>query len=123
MTAQTKSRFALLVNAAPHGTRESRAELDVALAALSLDFAVDVYFNGAAVLQLARSMEAAEVLLPPGYRGWAALGDLGEARLFAETEWVHRCREQGIELIGPPRGLTVGEMACHWRACDTVWSL
>ena len=123
MTAQTKSRFALLVNAAPHGTRESRAELDVALAALSLDFGVDVYFNGAAILQLAGSMEPAAALLPPGYRGWAALKDLGDARLFAEVEWVRRCSEQGIELIGPPRGLTATEMASHWRACDKVWSL
>ena len=116
-------RLALLVNAAPYGSREPRAELDAALAALSLDFRLEVFFQGAAVFQLARGMEPVAALLPKGYLGWAALGELGEVRLFAEDSWIQRCAAERVELIGPPSPLPGDEMARRWRRCDKVWSL
>jgi sulfur relay (sulfurtransferase) DsrF/TusC family protein len=123
MVDSRNGRIGLLVRSAPGASRESRADLDVALAALSLDRQIDVYFIGAAVLQLARNLDSAAAQLPPGYKAWAALHELGDVRLFAESSWLARCSAGANDLIGPPAGLDSAQMALHWRSCNAVWSL
>ena len=109
MVDSRNGRIGLLVRSAPGASRESRADLDVALAALSLDRQIDVYFIGAAVLQLARSIDSTAAQLPSGHKAWAALHDLGDVRLFAETSWLARCSAEANDL--------------HWRSCNALWSL
>jgi sulfur relay (sulfurtransferase) DsrF/TusC family protein len=128
-------RIGLLVGSGPYRSRESRAELDLAMAALTLDYRVEIYFSGDAILQLAEAKDGTEANLPAGYKAWAALPGLGDADLYAETEWLNRCKRRGIGLclpveglgksggIGlclPVEGLGKSGMKQRWRQCDKV---
>lgn len=112
--------FGLLVTSGPYRSRESRAEIDLALAALTLDYRLEIYFSGDAVLQLAEPRDSAEAQLPAGYRAWSALPDLGDVQLFAESGWLSRCERRGIRLCLPVEGLGHTRMKRHWRECDRV---
>ena len=113
-------RLALIVRGLPYGHRAPRADLDLALAAAALDFQLEVYFVGPALLQLAADRDGAAAGLPPGYRAWAALPDLADVQLFAEHEWLRRCTEHGIDLLLPVAGLDEGRMRAGWRQCRTA---
>lgn len=124
MTGMVESpRLALLVRSRPHTSRETRAQPDLALAAAALDYRLEVYFLGGAVLQLARERDSAAAMLPPGYRAWAAVGELSEARFFGEAAYVQRLEEQGIGLLVPVDGLPPAVMSRRWRDCDHVVAL
>ncbi len=110
-------RLALIVRGAPYGRRAPRADLDLALAAAALDFELEIYFIGQALLQLAEEHDGTAASLPPGYRAWAALPELGEVRLFGEREWVQRCQRGGITLAVPVEALDAERMRSGWRAC------
>jgi sulfur relay (sulfurtransferase) DsrF/TusC family protein len=107
--------LALLVAAAPFARREPRAELDVALAAAALDARLEVFFLGDALLQLARERDVAPAGLAAGYRGWAALPELGDVRVFAEAAAVERCRAAGIDLVLPVETLAAEDLRRRWR--------
>ena len=111
-------QLALLVRDRPYRRRAARAELDTALAAAAMDFHLELYFLGSAVLQLADGRDPTAALLPPGYRGWSALPDLTEVRAFADTAWLQRCTADGIGLVLPVQGLDPAAMAQRWRACS-----
>lgn len=112
------TRLALLVRDRPFRRRAARADLDTALAAAALDFHLEIYFLGGALLQLAAQRDPTPALLPPGYRGWSALPEFTEVRAFAERGWLQRCERDGIELLLPARPLDAAAMAEQWRACD-----
>jgi sulfur relay (sulfurtransferase) DsrF/TusC family protein len=120
MAGDTRPGLALLVRTPPYRNREPRAELDLALAALSLDFELEVYFLGDALLQLAGNKDAADAGLPPGYKAWAALSELGTVRLFGESDWLDRCERLGAVWLAPVEGLGAASMKTRWRACDRV---
>lgn len=115
--------LALLLQSGPYLTREARAELDVALAALALDKELEVYFFGEAIMQLATEKSAGDALLPAGYKGWTALPDLGAVRVYAESDWLRRCDERGIALALPVQGLSFSRMKTAWRGCRHVMVL
>ena len=110
-------RLALLVRDRPYRRRAARASLDTALAAAALDFRLEVYFLGQAVLQLLAERDPAPALLPAGYRGWAALPELTELRVFAERRWLQRCARDGLDLLLEPEPLGAADMARRWRDC------
>ena len=120
MADLARQSVALLVHTPPYRTREPRAELDLALAALSLDFELEVYFLGGALLQLAADKDGADAGLPPGYKAWAALFELGTVRLFGESRWLRRCERLGVDWLAPVEGLGPACMKTRWRACDRV---
>ncbi len=120
MAAGAPVRIALLVQTGPGRSRESRAEVDLALAALALDAELEVYFLGDAVLQLADALDVTAAELPAGYKAWSALSELGEVRVFAESGWLARCERRGIELGMAVEGLGPARMKRGWRACDQV---
>lgn len=111
-------QLALLVRDRPYRRRAARAELDTALAAAAMDFDLELYFLGGAVLQLADGRDPSAALLPPGYRGWSALPDLTEVRAYADAGWLQRCARDGIGLVLPVQGLDPAAMAQRWRACS-----
>jgi sulfur relay (sulfurtransferase) DsrF/TusC family protein len=117
MGSRADRRLALIVRGAPYGRRAPRADLDLALAAAALDFELEIYFIGESLLQLAAERDGAAAYLPPGYRAWAALPDLCEVRMFAESEWVQRCERSGITLAVPVEGLDPDRMRSSWRTC------
>ena len=123
MASHGGNKIALFVRSRPFTHRAARADLDFALAAAAMDFALEIYFMGDAVLQLADQRNADGAMLPPGYRAWAALPDLVSTRVFAEELWAERCREKGIGLILPVEGLQVDRMSQAWRDCPHVMVL
>lgn len=120
MGPQADRSLALIVRGLPYARRAPRADLDLALAAAALDFRLEVYFVGPALLQLAADRGGAAAQLPPGYRAWAALPELADVRLFGEHEWLRRCEDHGIELFLPVAGLQEGQMRAGWRQCRTT---
>jgi sulfur relay (sulfurtransferase) DsrF/TusC family protein len=112
--------LSLLVRNHAYRRRAARADLDTALAAAALDLDVEVYFLGRSVLQLAVDRDPAPALLPVGYRGWTALPEMADARIFADREWLQRCARDGIELALPVEALGAAEMARRWRDSDRV---
>ena len=123
MASHGGNKIALIVRSRPFAHRAARADLDFALAAAAMDFELEIYFVGDAVLQLADQRNADGAMLPPGYRAWAALPDLVSTRVFAEELWVERCREMGIGLLLPAEGLPVQQMSQAWRDCPRVMVL
>lgn len=110
-----RKRLALLVRNPPYRQRAARADLDLALAAAAVDFDLEVYFVGGALLQLAAGQDGAAALLPAGYRAWAALPGLTNIRAYAERDWLERCRRASIDLLLPVRPLSTAELAAGWR--------
>lgn len=113
----------MIVRSRPYAHRAARADLDFALAAAAMDFELEIYFVGDAVLQLADQRNSGGAMLPPGYRAWAALPDLVSTRVFAEELWTERCRERGISLLMPVEGLPAQQMSQAWRDCPRVMVL
>jgi sulfur relay (sulfurtransferase) DsrF/TusC family protein len=120
MAAGNASSLALIVRGQPWHRRAARADLDLALAAAAMDYGLEVYFLGGALMQLAANRNSEAAMLPPGYRAWAALPDLAEMRLYAEREWLQRCEGAAIELILPVQALSIDEMRTGWRRCRHV---
>lgn len=113
-------RLALIVRSHPWRNRAARADLDIALAAAAMDFGLEVYFLGSALMQLARERNPSAAMLPAGYRAWAALPDLAEAAVYVEREWFERLDGTGIQWILPVQTLSAEAMSLRWRCCNHV---
>ena len=109
---------ALLVRSQPYQRRSARAELDVALAALVMEYRVEVYFIGPAILQLVTGRNPEPALLASAYRAWGSLPDLGEFAVFAEPHWLERLEKSGGRLLMPVEAMATEQMRCNWRLCD-----
>jgi sulfur relay (sulfurtransferase) DsrF/TusC family protein len=123
MASHGKKKIALIVRSRPFANLAARADLDFALAAAAMDFELEIYFVGDALLQLAAQRDSEGAMLPPGYRAWAALPDLVSTRVFAEEHWTERCRDRGISLLMPVKGLPVQQMSQAWRDCPRAMVL
>jgi len=115
-----RSSLALVVKSQPYEHRAARADLDLALAAAAMDFELEIYFLGNAVLHLAADRETSGALLPAGYRAWAALPELTGTGVFAELAWLEYCRAGGLELVMPVEGLPPDILKTRWRQCRHV---
>lgn len=94
MKGEQPNKVGLIVRSAPFRGRSGRDQLDLALAAASLGFELELFFIGDGVLQLlgGRNCEAAG--LPGGIRGWQSLPELAPV-----TAWVSRT--EYTALAGP----------------------
>ena len=120
MTAVANGRLGLIVRHPPWRHRAARADLDLALAAVAMDYPIDVYFLGSALLQLAADRDSREALLPVGYRAWASLPAQADARVYAERAWLDACARRAVSLILEPEPLEPGAMRDSWRRCRHV---
>ena len=120
MPAEAPLRLALLVRSGAFDHRSARSEVDFALAASALDFELEIFFLGAAVLQLLDDRDSASALLPGGLKAWAALPDFSPARVYAEQNWLDRCRSEALSLVLPVTGLSSADFQQHWRSCNRV---
>ncbi|MGD2127648.1 MAG: DsrE family protein [Lysobacterales bacterium] len=107
----------LLVRSGAYAHRSARADVDIALATAALDIGLEVYFLGDSVTQLAATRDPGPALLPPGYRAWAGLPELGAAHLFAEQGWLERCEQLGLQLSMGVEGLDRDALLSRWRRC------
>jgi sulfur relay (sulfurtransferase) DsrF/TusC family protein len=120
MSRKPQSSIALIVRGRPYDHRAARADLDLALAAMALDFELEVYFQGGSIMQLASERNPAAAGLPGGYRAWSALEDLGDVRIYAEQAWLDRCEGSGIHLVTQVAALSAADMRQSWRRCKHV---
>lgn len=120
MRAGRHERLALIVRNHPWRNRAARADLDVALAAAAMDFGLEVYFLGSALMQLVLERNPSAAMLPAGYRAWAALPDLTDAAVYAEQEWFERLDNAGIRWVLPVQSLSAEVMQLRWRRCNHV---
>lgn len=120
MPIRSTLRLALIVRGHPWSQRAARADLDLALAAAAMNYTLEVYFLGSALMQLAETRDGKPAMLPAGYRAWAALPDLAEVAVFADPEWLRQCDRAAIQLILPVQPLSAEAMQSGWRRCDHI---
>jgi len=113
-------RMALIVRDPPWHHRAARADVDLALAAAAMDFQLEVYFLGPALLQLAAERDSGPALLPGGYRAWASLCELTAARVYAEPDWLDECARRSIPLLLVPDSLSPAAMRDRWGQCRHI---
>ena len=113
-------RIGLIVRHPPWRHRAARADVDLALAAAAMDFRIEAYFLGSALLQLAAERDSRVALLPTGYRAWASLSELTDARVYAEPAWLDECARRCIPLLLDPEPLNPAAMRDSWRRCRHV---
>jgi sulfur relay (sulfurtransferase) DsrF/TusC family protein len=114
------TKIGLIVRGEPYGRRSARADLDLALAAVAMDFQLELFLVGSAVMQLAARRDTGRALLPAGYRAWASLVEYPGVRAHAENRWLDFCAEQNVDLVLPVAPLTRSAMSEAWRLCDRV---
>lgn len=123
MGAIEAKRLALIARNPPWACRAARSDVDVALAAAAMDFTLEIYFLGAALMQLAAERDSREAMLPAGYRAWSALPELSEVTFFGEREWLKRCDRAAIRLLLPVQSLSAEAMQSRWLRCQYAWVL
>lgn len=111
------------MRAAPYARRASRDDLDVALAAATLELPLEIFFLGPGVWQLIDDREPQAAMLPRGLRGWAALKGLTEARFFVEPSVSDYLAGLGASPMVQFEPLDGAGMARRWRGCTQVWML
>jgi len=120
MATADAGRIGLIVRHPPWRHRAARADLDLALAAAAMDFQLDVYFLGPALLQLAAERDSRGALLPTGHRAWGSLSEFADARVYAEQAWLEECARRSIALLFEPDPLSPEAMRDSWRRCRHV---
>lgn len=123
MSAADLQRIGLVVRAAPYARRASRDDLDVALAAATLEMPLEIYFLGPGVWQLIDDSEPQAAMFPRGLRAWAALAGLTDVRFFVEPSVSEYLAGLGATLMVDFEPLDGRGMARRWRACTQVWAL
>jgi sulfur relay (sulfurtransferase) DsrF/TusC family protein len=120
MNAVASRRLGLVVRSAPFQGRFARDQLDVALAAATLDCALDLFFMGQGGLQLLASHDPGAAGLPRGSRGWKSLPGLTGVRVFIDPKLAEALAGTGQELLLETTVATHAEMAERLAACDRV---
>lgn len=123
MSEGGRQPLAFIVRQAPYAQRSPRAQLDVALAAASLEIPLEIYFLGAGVWQLAVRRDPEVAGLPRGLKGWAAVADMTPVRFFAEAGACARLVKAKADWLVNVEPLDLVSMASRWRACERVMAL
>ena len=118
MSAQRKA--GLIVRSGPFRGRSSRDQLDVALAAASMDCDLELFFSGEGILQLMTERSPASAGLPAGIRGWKALPGLCEVNAFSTDQTMSDHVPGGVALLLDVKTVTGAEAARRLSGCDTV---
>lgn len=113
-------RIGLVVRSAPFRGRSGRDQLDLALAAGTLGFDVDLYFRGDGALQLLLQREPQMAGLPVGIRGWQSL-----PHLTAVSAWVSEAEYRALSGANVHWALdaqpaTPAQMAARLAQCAQV---
>ena len=113
-------KIGLLIRSGPYQGRSSRDQLDIALAAASLDFEIDLFFTEEGILQLVADRETNAGHLPGGHKGWKALPGLGDVRAWAGAPVLSSLAKSGTKLLLPVEAATHSEMSARLAGCDRV---
>jgi len=110
--------MALIIRSGPFSRRSARSQLDMALAAASLEIQLELFFIGPGVLQIITGGEPAAAGLPSGLKAWKSVAELTEVKA-----WVPDGQWPAIQACGQPmllnaRPLAADEMRARWAGCD-----
>ncbi len=118
-----KQPLAMIVTQSPYRQRSARTQLDVALAAATLELPLELYFIGDGVWQLSSERKPEAVGLPKGLRGWAALAGMTRVAFFADALQLENMNRLGSDTIVDVESLSLEEMSGRWRHCSRVMHL
>ena len=122
MNVPKEKRLALVVRSGPYQGRSARDQLDVALAAATLEYSLELFFLGQGALQLLEGQQPGEAGFPPGGRGWKSLPALTTVRAWVEQGEAERLAAAGrSSLLLDVNELGAAEMAERVAACEWVW--
>lgn len=113
----------MVVRQAPYSQRSARTQLDVALAAATLELPLELYFLGDAVWQLASARNNRDAGLPGGLKGWGALAQMTEVKFFGEADEVRLLESAGADTTVSLVSMDLAEMASRWRHCKRVMAI
>lgn len=120
MAGETHFRLGLVIRSGPFEGRSARDQLDVALAAATLGYDLELFFVGAAAMQLQSRRNPGAALLPRGSGGWRALPQLAGTRNWVEPGAAARLRAGGEPLLEVSE-LSGPDMRRRLDSCDLVW--
>lgn len=113
-------RLGLIVRSAPWLERGGRDALDLALATVTLDIALDLFFIGAGVHHLLDDRAPGPAGLPPGYRAWASLADLAPTRYFVAASDRAPLEGAGVSWLLDACPVEAAEMPSLQARCDRL---
>ena len=114
-------RFGLLVRSASFCGRSARDQLDIALAAATLDWTLELFFLGPGSLQLLEGCQPSQAGLPRGLRAWKSLADLTEVKAWVVPGVRERLFAAGHSPLIKVDELAESDMALRLAHCDQVW--
>ena len=109
-------KIGLLIRSGPVAGRFSREQLDIALSAASLGYELELFFQGAGVMQLAAENESDDHL--GGHKGWKALPGLSEVTAWMSEKSLSELRESGIKLMLDVEIAEPADMADRLARCN-----
>jgi len=111
-------KVGLIVRSGPFKGRSSRDQLDLALAAASLELPLEVFFVGEGVLQLRADRDPRAARLPGGIKGWKALPDLTSVNAWVADTAMTDVLSPAAELLLEVKVVSEAELAGRLASCD-----
>jgi len=117
---RSKRTAGLVVCSPPFSGRSSRDQLDVALAAASMEIDLELFFSGEGILQLLADRNPRTGGLPGGIKAWKALPDLCEVNAWASAETIRKYVPKTARMLLEVQPVEQAELARRLAACDPV---
>ncbi len=111
-------KIGLVVRSGPYQGRSSRDQVDVALAAATLDLELELFFTGEGVLQLLADRDAQAGKLPGGLRGWKSLPGLTLVNAWVADSALEAFVGPETRLILDVQRASESEIALRLAGCD-----
>ncbi|KAA9129841.1 hypothetical protein F3N42_13735 [Marinihelvus fidelis] len=110
----------LIVRQPPWQGRSGRDQLDLAMAAASMDVRLELFFVGDGLLQLVAGRQPGAAGLPAAANAWTALHELGPVRFMAEAGPLEAMRASGMAFGVEVEPLSSTDMRARQRDCDRL---
>jgi sulfur relay (sulfurtransferase) DsrF/TusC family protein len=106
-------KVGLIIRSGPSGGHSARDQLDVALAAASLEFELELFFLGAGIQQLRSGQDQN----PAGHKGWKALPGLTRVNAWAlDSGWKYSEEAMSLEVTT----VNSAELAARIAGCSRI---
>ena len=120
MVAPSLSRLGLVIRSAPWQGRAGRDQVDMAIAAASLDIPLELFFVDHGITQLLNGRDPAPAGLPAAASAWTALPELGPVRFSVEAGRHRALSARGCGFCVDVEPVSADEMRARQSACDRL---
>ena len=111
-------RIGLVIRSGPFQGRSARDQLDVALAAASLGFELELFFTEEGILQLVADRDAQAGGLPGGHKGWKALPGLTSVTAWAAERVLSSHVDASTNFMLEVKPASQSQMAGRLADCE-----